>query len=105
MEWVPDSHATFQKNPTYWQQGLPHLDKLEFRPIPDTDSRLASIQNGDVDVAFGGYSQELVPALANPNLKVYYGPRQRGGSTCTSTSPRRPSTTAACVRPSSAAST
>ncbi|MBN9111467.1 MAG: ABC transporter substrate-binding protein [Pseudonocardia sp.] len=78
VEWIPDSHATFQKNPTYWQQGLPHLDKLEFRPIPDTDSRLASIQNGDVDVAFGGYSQELVPALNNPNLKVYYGPGNAG---------------------------
>ncbi len=65
---------TLTRNPNYWQQGLPRLDGLEFRPLPDTESRYASVENGDVDLIFGGYHTELVRGMANPNLRVYYGP-------------------------------
>jgi ABC-type transport system substrate-binding protein len=78
VEWVPDSHITLTRNPHYWQQGKPYLDGLEFRPLPDTETRYASIENGDVDVDFAGYNQELVRAVANPNLRVYYGPGNAG---------------------------
>jgi ABC-type transport system substrate-binding protein len=78
VEWVPDSRIVFEKNPSYWQQGMPYLDGLEFRPLPDTETRYASIENGDVDVVFGGYNQELVRASQNPNLRVYYGPGNAG---------------------------
>jgi len=78
VEWVPDSHISMDRNPSYWQQGKPYLDALEFRPLPDTETRYASIENGDVDVAFGGYNQELVRASQNPNLRVYYGPGNAG---------------------------
>jgi ABC-type transport system substrate-binding protein len=78
VEWVPDSRIALAKNDTYWQQGKPYLDGLEFRPLPDTESRYASIENGDVDVVFGGYNQELVRASSNPGLRVYYGPGNAG---------------------------
>jgi len=78
VEWVPDSRIVLAKNDTYWQQGKPYLDGLEFRPLPDTESRYASIENGDVDVVFGGYNQELVRASSNPGLRVYYGPGNAG---------------------------
>ena len=78
VEWVRDSRIVLERNPDYWQQGLPRLDALEFRPLPDTESRYASIENGDVDVVFGGYNQELVRGLANPGLRVYYGPGSAG---------------------------
>ena len=78
VEWVPDSKSVFVRNDDYWQQGLPYLDGLEFRPLPDTESRFASVVNGDVDVVFGGYNQELVRGLADPNLEVYYGPGDGG---------------------------
>ncbi|GAA5128355.1 ABC transporter substrate-binding protein [Pseudonocardia adelaidensis] len=77
-EWVPDSRTVLTKNPSYWQEGKPYLDALEFRPLPDTETRYASIENGDVDVVFGGYNQELVRAGQNPNLRVYYGPGNAG---------------------------
>jgi ABC-type transport system substrate-binding protein len=74
-EWVRDSKMTLTKNPDYWQkdEGLPRLDALEFRPLPDTETRYASIENGDVDLIFGGYHTELLRAAENPNLHVYYG--------------------------------
>jgi ABC-type transport system substrate-binding protein len=72
-EWVRDSHLTFTPNENYWQDGLPYLDGLEFRPLPDTETRYASIENGDVDLIFGGYHTELLRGLQNPDLEVYYG--------------------------------
>ncbi|MCI2419554.1 ABC transporter substrate-binding protein [Saccharopolyspora sp. K220] len=78
VSWVRDSKLVLARNPGYWQAGKPYLDGLEFRPLPDTESRYASIQNGDVDVIFGGYNDELVRGIQDPKLKVYYGPGNAG---------------------------
>jgi peptide/nickel transport system substrate-binding protein len=50
VSWQRDSNLVVEKNENYWQKGLPHLDKITFRPIPDEDTRLASLQSGDIDV-------------------------------------------------------
>jgi ABC-type transport system substrate-binding protein len=78
VEWVPDSRVVLERNPDYWQSGMPYLDRLEFRPLPDTESRYASIQNGDIDLIFAAYNQELVRAFQDPRLTVYYGPGNAG---------------------------
>lgn len=78
VSWQRDSKLDMARNPNYWQKGLPYLDGLEFRPLPDTDTRYASIQNGDVDLIFGGYNDELTRAMNDPKLKIYYGPGDAG---------------------------
>jgi peptide/nickel transport system substrate-binding protein len=47
--WERDSRLVVKKNPDYWQEGLPYLDEIVFRPIPDEDTRLSSLTAGDVD--------------------------------------------------------
>ncbi len=49
VSWQRDSNLVVEKNENYWQEGLPHLDKITFRPIPDEDTRLSSLQSGDID--------------------------------------------------------
>jgi len=49
VSWQRDSNFVVEKNENYWQDGLPHLDGITFRPIPDEDTRLSSLQSGDVD--------------------------------------------------------
>ncbi|MHA6616328.1 ABC transporter substrate-binding protein [Pseudonocardia sp. DLS-67] len=78
VEWSPGSNALLERNPNYWQPGMPYLDEIEFLPLSDTDSRYASIDNGDVDVILAAYSQELVRALRDPSLTVYYSPGNAG---------------------------
>jgi ABC-type transport system substrate-binding protein len=73
VSWVRDSRLVMARNPNYWQQDLPYLDGMEFRPLPDTESRWVSIVNGDVDLIFGGYITELSRGMADPNLTTYYG--------------------------------
>ena len=48
--WESGSSFKVKKNPTYWQAGLPHLDSIEFRVIPDETSRVAALTSGDVNM-------------------------------------------------------
>ncbi|MGY2130431.1 ABC transporter substrate-binding protein [Blastococcus sp. SYSU DS0617] len=48
VSWQRDSNLVVEKNEDYWQDGLPYLDEITFRPIPDEDTRLASLQSGDI---------------------------------------------------------
>ena len=48
--WERDNRLVVKKNPNYWQEGLPYLDEIVFRPIPDEDTRLSSLESGDIDV-------------------------------------------------------
>ena len=48
--WEPNDVFKVKKNPTYWQKGLPHLDQLEFKVMPDSSSRSAALQAGDINM-------------------------------------------------------
>ena len=48
-EWQRDSRLVVERNEDYWQEGLPYLDQITFRPIPDEDTRTDSLSSGDVD--------------------------------------------------------
>lgn len=48
--WQRDSQLVVKRNPSYWQEGLPYLDEIVFKPIPDEDTRIASLRSGDIDV-------------------------------------------------------
>jgi peptide/nickel transport system substrate-binding protein len=50
VEWRRDDRMELKRNDNYWQQGLPYLDGITFRPLPDEDARLASLISGDMDV-------------------------------------------------------
>ncbi len=50
QEWVVNDHFTATKNPHYWRPGLPYLDSITYRPIPDPDSLLQTFQSGGVDI-------------------------------------------------------
>jgi ABC-type transport system substrate-binding protein len=50
-EWVPDDHFAATRNDEYWQDGLPYLDRIEFRPIPDSSARFDALEADDIDAA------------------------------------------------------
>lgn len=49
-DWQRDNRLTVTRNDSYWQEGLPYLDEIVFRPIPDEDTRISSLSTGDIDV-------------------------------------------------------
>lgn len=50
-EFVPESHATFEKNPDYWDADEIHIDRFELTVAPDAATLVAGIQSGSFDVA------------------------------------------------------
>ncbi len=50
VEWVKSDHLTVKKNPTYWQQGLPYLDEVTYRPILEGTQRLNGLKTNQVQM-------------------------------------------------------
>ncbi|MDC7245190.1 MAG: ABC transporter substrate-binding protein [Sphaerochaetaceae bacterium] len=50
-EWVADNSMTLVKNPDYFIEGEPKVDKVIFRVIPEAASLLAGVKSGDLDIA------------------------------------------------------
>jgi ABC-type transport system substrate-binding protein len=63
-EWVPDDHLTLTRNDSYWREGLPYLDAVEFRPIVDPTTRFNSLRSGDLDMTVTNAPGQVVD-LAN----------------------------------------
>lgn len=53
VEWVAGDYLRLEPNPFYYRaaEGLPHLDSVTFRFLPDPDKRLAQILAGACDIA------------------------------------------------------
>ena len=49
-QWQPNSFFTATRNPNYWRKGLPYLDSITFKPIPDTGQRESTLRSGGVDM-------------------------------------------------------
>ena len=50
LSWVPDSALKAEANRTYWREGMPYLDDVEFRVLPDLSSRTVALETDAVDV-------------------------------------------------------
>jgi len=48
---TPGVSVVLTRNPNYWGNLESNIDRIEFRVLPDQDSRLAAVRAGDVDVA------------------------------------------------------
>ena len=51
VEYVKDDHIAAGKNTEYWGE-VPRVDRIEFRFMPDPNTRILALQAGDVDVIF-----------------------------------------------------
>jgi peptide/nickel transport system substrate-binding protein len=50
QEWIPNDHFTATANPHYWRPGLPYLESITFKPIPDEEARAEALQSGTIDI-------------------------------------------------------
>jgi peptide/nickel transport system substrate-binding protein len=49
-QWQQNDFFTATRNPHYWRSGLPYLDSITFKPIPDTGQRESTLRSGGVDM-------------------------------------------------------
>jgi peptide/nickel transport system substrate-binding protein len=66
-DYVPDSHITLVRNPNYWGT-KPQFDTITFQIIPDDNTRLLAMQNGQIDGAFNPPGAAIVQWAIAGNL-------------------------------------
>jgi ABC-type transport system substrate-binding protein len=76
-QWVPGSHVTVKRNPSYWEKdgagkALPYLDEVKIQAIPDETVRYANLQTGDVHYAGLG-TKDWAAAEKNSDLTMVKG--------------------------------
>ena len=50
VERVRGDHITVEKNPDYWREGLPKIDKILYRGITDENVQYQNLQSGELDL-------------------------------------------------------
>jgi len=74
VEWKRGDSVIMAKNWEYYRKGIPYLDRVIFKFIPDPSAQLAALRAGDVDVIAYDLSPENVPTLEkDPRFKVLKG--------------------------------
>ena len=48
--WTASDRMILEKNPDYWDKDKVYLDRITLKPLPDAQSRFASLQSGEVDL-------------------------------------------------------
>lgn len=79
VEWKQNDRIVVEKNPDYWQKGLPKLNKIIFRVIPENSARLNALTNGEIDVMDGLNNSDEATVKANNNLQVLKRPSMNVG--------------------------
>ena len=76
VEWVKGDHITMEANLDYWR-GAPKLETVSFRPIPESATRVAAIQTGEVDIVTRLSAEEAQSLLGAEDVKIIKYPVAR----------------------------
>jgi peptide/nickel transport system substrate-binding protein len=79
-DYVPNTSVTMDKNPNYWETGLPLLDGIDFTIAATESSRTSALVSGtvdfieyaplaDIDTTFGKGSGYTVTGSSNTNIR------------------------------------
>jgi len=61
-----------ERNPNYWDKAKPNLDRVVLRPLPDSQSRFASLKSGETDLLWADEfeADNIERAKKDPTLQV-----------------------------------
>jgi 4-phytase/acid phosphatase/peptide/nickel transport system substrate-binding protein len=71
--WTAGDRMVLEKNPDYWNKGHPYLDRLVLKPLPDAQSRFASLQSGEADIVWDDEydADNIQKAQKDPKFTVH----------------------------------
>ncbi|WP_431027967.1 ABC transporter substrate-binding protein [Lysinibacillus sp. LZ02] len=79
VEWKRNDSITIEKFADYWQEGLPKLDRVIFRAIPDNSARVNALTAGDIDLADGINPSDGTSIESNAALQLIERPSMNIG--------------------------
>jgi peptide/nickel transport system substrate-binding protein len=72
-DWTRDSQMVLQANPDYWG-GAPKVEQFIVRVIPESSTRLQSLEAGEIDVAWALIPEDVEKTRDNPDLIIVEAP-------------------------------
>ena len=74
VEWIQGEKIIMEKNPDYWMEGKPYIDRVEVQVIPDPATRVLKLEAGEVDFIVRVPPADASRIKQKPNLVVYNPP-------------------------------
>ncbi len=71
QEWRRNDSITLVRNPNYWMEGYPKLDKVIFKVIPENSARLTALRAGQIDIMDGVNPDDVSIIEADSNLALF----------------------------------
>ena len=78
----PGAELRLKANKNYFKNGLPYLDGVVLRVIPDAGNQLIALEAGEVDFLYGVNGADLSRVKANKSLSTLETLSNPGGSNC-----------------------
>lgn len=74
------SEIRLSRNADYFKPGLPYLDGVVVRILPDAGTRLLALETGEVDYVWGVLASDRPRLQANANVELFQSAQHPGGS-------------------------
>ncbi|MEZ5763368.1 MAG: ABC transporter substrate-binding protein [Xanthobacteraceae bacterium] len=68
-EWQRGAQLVLERNPNYWRN-QPYLDEVVLRPMPDQQTRYASLQAGNLDIVMNASARDVLDAQQAKKFQV-----------------------------------
>ena len=82
VSYTPDAEIVLERNPDYFEEGLPHLDEVIMRVIPDEGSQVLAFEAGEVGWLWGVPGPDQERLAADPTVEFLQTPVNPGGANC-----------------------
>ena len=69
VQWVRGQYIQLARNPSYWG-GVPNIDALRFKVIPEEGTRVLALQSGEADVLFETPPSAIQTLRSNSKIRV-----------------------------------
>ena len=72
VDWQSGDRITVERFDDYWDAGNIHLDRVEYKVLPDTQTRFASLKSGETDVIWTDRGPTIVEAQNDPSIQTMF---------------------------------
>jgi peptide/nickel transport system substrate-binding protein len=76
-EWVTGDHLSFVRNPNYYEEGKPYIDRVIVRIVPDNSVAKTMMIEGDADFQIWPTETMAEDYKLTPNVEVSFSPTER----------------------------
>ncbi len=69
-EWTDGDRLIVEKNESYWQAGLPKVDSVTFKPVPENGARIAMLKTGEADFIYPMPTEQVKDIEGNKDIVI-----------------------------------